>query len=826
MADLEFKIATPADTTGATQADAALTKNISTVNALKEAAKELTAEGQKAYEALAKLGKTDPSAAAAVADLNKQAEAVRNNLFARVAEAPKGSVPPIIEATNRGGGLATPTPSQLSGRLQDVGLTAKELEQLENYDKKQRAAFLSKKAATEESERQSKVLRELKTAQEGEAEATEKGTGAKKRWREVVQGLGAAHLGFLGTLVRGIITPMGATVAIIGGAIAGFRRYIQIVQEAGVASNEFGTRNERIKPLSAIITEGLSGRDAVINSLNQIVLGMDSVARHLADTNTQLGVTAGLSQQIALAQSAEEMTRIEGQLARGEITLAQAIGLRDAAQRKAREFAEQQVIKTLEKQADAERKASVEAFEAAKRYQASGEAAQANIDKQISAVEKAAADVTDITGAGAAQLARNKEMLFFLQTLQQETGGGQITSAFGRTGIALGHPQLLTDAITRFGGKGFGEAQTKVEEEISAYYLQISQAKRVQASEERKLAQLKTRQSTADQKAIQNTQTGEEAQHRAALLQQQIEATKSGQAEIDAANRRADAIKKDTATREAATEEFKRFWSERDAQQKEIESGAPPRALKPLDAGVQERFKYARPNVNFPGGVELEPGRDIPRDRAGNILRPDKITQAPLTQFGGETIGQMKDRLEALFKQINDALMLGKDRIAQDLERQHEALKQQIEVREKNEGAIQQREERLRNPPESRPQSPIPDQNIEPRSGYQSAQPSAKFREREEKERAARAEQQEEQRRKWADEDARMRERAAQRPQASVTIPDQDIEAISDTARSMAEAAKRINKGLGGFEEAIEIMAQVQQRVEDLEEAVSNLRPA
>lgn len=254
------------------------------------------------------------------------------------------------------------------------------------------------KQVTQALAEETRALHKDDEAQRTNAQETGKATTTKKNYTEALKGL-ALQVPGVAQALRLAASPVALLGAAMSVGVGQVRSMIQAINELAVHIRAFETRNSRIDPMS-VIRENM-GRDR--DGIRQQGGAMDELGRELQKNNLLLGLRMELLGKNADAKMGNELEAIEGKLARGEIKLAEAIRLRAAAQREARESTEIAALDAVQKESANEALTSSRAaFRASKATEAAN-ALTPQIEKQIEKTQKADADVGDVANVNAAR---------------------------------------------------------------------------------------------------------------------------------------------------------------------------------------------------------------------------------------------------------------------------------------------------------------------------------------------------------------------------------------------------------------------------------------
>ncbi len=434
---------------------------------------------------------------------------------------------------------------------------------------------------------QAQETKKVEDAVKAETRETDKATTSNKNWKEALKGVSLEIPGVAQAL-RLIASP----VALIGAAasvgIGQIMSMMRAIDELAAHVRAFETRNTRIDPLSVIAEQTGSGRDGIKNQ----VATMNEVARGLAQMTMQLSIAQNLASQGAQVQLASDLEAIEAKLARGEITLAQAIQQRADAQSRARKESEAAMLDALAKQAAIEELAASRASHKSKTAAAAAEGMQPQIDAQIDITNKAQADVGDIAAVN--ELKRknlDEQRSFFMDAVSAPQMAkldflryAKIRADSGMTAPHAPRNPMASDADVRaWAEKGLAGA----DEGIEQLNIQSANAKKLAAKEERRLAQLKAQQAAKDAEAQTNAQTSDAAEQRGQDIRERHKLESKGAAERAP---KIEATEKSRTQREvqaAEKAEAERIQRERDRQAKEVQGSFRGASVSaPADAGA------------------------------------------------------------------------------------------------------------------------------------------------------------------------------------------------------------------------------------------------
>ncbi len=228
------------------------------------------------------------------------------------------------------------------------------------------------KGKTDLTERTKEVAKAEDRRKEGLADAiranvadeksTKDGTQAKLDYREALKGV-ALEIPHLGQALRLLASPLSLLGAAAGVGIQQISTMLEHLEEAGRLSRAFGTRNDRIDPMSVIRENSGRDRDAV----RQQIAGLDAISRQAQQAKLALEMRGSLASREAEVKLAEKLEQIQTALARGEIKEADAIRQRTVAQREAREATEAAALVEMQRQSAGERlDSSRQTFKASK----------------------------------------------------------------------------------------------------------------------------------------------------------------------------------------------------------------------------------------------------------------------------------------------------------------------------------------------------------------------------------------------------------------------------------------------------------------------------
>lgn len=349
------------------------------------------------------------------------------------------------------------------------------------------AAASARKAEAQAAKDAQQPILAHQNAEEKDTEETKKATDAKKNYKDALKGL-ALEFPVLARVMNFLTNPLTATIAILGTVIGLVKAYSAEVADAGVASQVYSDLQERVENLKTVHEQLATSTDAFARSFDDIAAKAETATESLNGWNKALLLKQQLEEELddaVLAGQLESITANQG------MTPAQKVEATAKAQSAARQRKETKALEILQQQAQNDDSASRIAAQTAAQARAAAEGMQGNVDAQTKRAKDAAAGVGDSTEADAARKTTNKEMIEFLQGLQeaQKTPGG-----LGEAAYILLHPEMSAKAQGRFGSKSAEDAEAELREENKQIAAKRQMAEQLAAQEERKRAALQAEQ--------------------------------------------------------------------------------------------------------------------------------------------------------------------------------------------------------------------------------------------------------------------------------------------------------------------------------------------
>jgi hypothetical protein len=360
--------------------------------------------------------------------------------------------------------------------------------------KQQKAASteVSKAAAAEAEEnvRRRRLMEELRASQAAGTQEEEKASRGKERLKEVNQGL-AASMGGVGTQLRALLSPLGAVVAVIGGAVVVVRNLIAEYDAMAASTANFGRQQERLRSMRELNIEAAA-------SVRELATAYRQVRDEMQGVSTEFGIltSAMLAQQRANEEIEDEQlkTRLAeiqamdiGQHDKNVLTArAQADARSRKDERRAQGLLDKGSLLSREEMAQEQARQAAEAGAAALVPRLTGQKQQQDI---------AAKDAEDVSKRATEAIAKLRDEISVLRPFAE----GKIDPAAVAKGygMALGaseatvpDPKTLALEAT-FGPSITAEKGMQEREALIAQHQQdIERANAVQAQEAARLAEL------------------------------------------------------------------------------------------------------------------------------------------------------------------------------------------------------------------------------------------------------------------------------------------------------------------------------------------------
>jgi hypothetical protein len=499
---------------------------------LKRQAEEISEAGFKAGEALEKLGDkggltntgsglaSDPAA-----------------FFAAQEAAQQRAIQLTGEAITKAEQLTTRLREQIQIKKVLGESTEKEAAALQKLN----AALAPARA---EQERAAKVLGDLKHAQDEDTKSTEDATKKKDELRQVVQGLGGAQLGQLGTTLRALTSVWGGLTAAVGLAVNVLKNYSDTVMTAGQAAQVFSNLQQRTETLATTMAQLAVASDAFEASFARIVAAATPALQVLNEINAAMLLQQQLENKASSAELANELDRIANDKSLSPAQRNQALFAAQQAERKRQQDAEET---NQTNAASRERVFADNARRAAAEAKAAADAMQPEVAAAAKAAKDAQTEIGDSGTANAPRAAQNARLIEFAKMIE---GGGM-----GAAGLKALHPGLSKEFMERFGNMDPAQAAQEMEDEQKSFAQQRQMAELNAANKQRAAAALAAEQKRLQDMATKNATDAANADTSANARTRVIETGRQFQPRINAAvdalgQRQADRATKDQTVAE------------------------------------------------------------------------------------------------------------------------------------------------------------------------------------------------------------------------------------------------------------------------------------
>lgn len=334
--------------------------------------------------------------------------------------------------------------------------------------------------------KQAGETKKVETAQKDETVQTEKGTNAKKDYREAVKGL-ALEFPILARVMGMMANPLTGVVAVLGTVIGLVKQYADSVHAAGVASQELAKAAVSARDLASAHAEVATATANFEKEFAKISTDAASASKNLAEYLGLLQLKQQLEQQLDDAQLGAELERIEGD---PKLTPAGKIQETNKATQEAARRKRNREDAAMQESADAQ---SLEAHYAGQRAQQLKDQAAALAPAIAQANTQATAAATEAKGfSNAKEQTEVAAMLETVRGLREAAKGG----ASGVAAYNLLHPFRTEQLKAEFPPQPIGDIEEQLinrKADLERQAEQVENTKKDKAAKANELAKEKAR---------------------------------------------------------------------------------------------------------------------------------------------------------------------------------------------------------------------------------------------------------------------------------------------------------------------------------------------